>query len=252
MMRYLPPTGTALTARSAASTLSRSPLPPASTSAIASRTSALPGREGIRRERRSYGAVGIKSRTAAAAAGRARELPAERRRDQVRGVEIGVVREVLLVARPEAVQVERVVDADVLVADAGAEGEILAVDGGGQREGVVVPVLEPGADVGGDAAHPNLGVGELAESPAQVDRPGQRVLVGGIEVERDAGVDGRIDLLADAVAPRQERRGEVVDHGAERDRVGRHVQRAGVEPGPERGDVLAGDRVRQALADELH
>src|SRR5438874_544158 len=42
MMRYLPPNGTALTARSEVSTLKRSPPPPESTSAIACCTSDLP------------------------------------------------------------------------------------------------------------------------------------------------------------------------------------------------------------------
>src|SRR5262245_30666110 len=73
--RYLPPNGIALTARSAARTLSRLPLPPASTSANTSRTEfsnrmeSSRGRPEKRWKTRSYGARGALVKAAGAASG---------------------------------------------------------------------------------------------------------------------------------------------------------------------------------------
>src|SRR5437867_262188 len=177
--RYLPPNGTALTARSLVSTLIRSLPPPASTNAMTSRTRS-PMRVGQGGIRRRLGTAPRQVKPGPArdppAAGRVPRLPAVRRRDQVRDVQLLVAREALVVRGEEAVEVGGVVDADLLVAHPGAEGEVLAVRARAQGKGVVVPVLEAGAQVGGHAPQLDLAVEAAAvEAPRQVERPGQRV-----------------------------------------------------------------------------
>src|SRR5262245_21636133 len=108
----------------------------------------------------------------------------------MRRVEVRVLGEVLVVGREKAVQRGRVVHADVLVANAGAKREVLAIRPGAQRERAAIPVLESGADVPGLSAELELGVERPAlEPPRQVESPGQRVMIRGIEVERRAGVE---------------------------------------------------------------
>src|SRR6266571_6572052 len=99
--RYLPPKGTALTARSLVSTLIRSLPPPASTNAITSRTRSpeegRPGRDAAEaRNRASSSQAGpVFPRAGRVSIRRAPRLPAERRRHQVRDIQLLVVRETL-------------------------------------------------------------------------------------------------------------------------------------------------------------
>src|SRR5437867_2853677 len=111
MIRYLPPKGTALTARSPVRTLSRSPPPPESTRAIVSATPCLRIEPSYRKwNRAQYGAPRPESRSGgdperhrrrrrresapparkigprSTGSSRARRLPADAERDQVRGV----------------------------------------------------------------------------------------------------------------------------------------------------------------------
>src|SRR5688572_10807528 len=115
--------------------------------------------------------------------------PGERSRDQMRRVEVLVVGEAIRVGGEEAVELGGVIDAQVLVADTRPERQILAVQPGTDREQVAVPILDTGAEIGGDAAELELAV-ELAslEPPAQIERPGERVALGRIEVEGGPGL----------------------------------------------------------------
>ena len=72
--------------------------------------------------------------------------------------------------------------------------------------------------------------------------------VGRKEVEGRAGVDGGHHHLARAVAPGQIRGRQVSRHRRQRHRIGRHVHHAGVDSRSNEGDVLAGNRVGNALA----
>src|SRR5436190_1137379 len=76
-------------------------------------------------------------------------LPGKRGGDQMRGVEVLVVREVRVAVREVPVQRGGVIGAQVLVAHAGPEGEVLAVGARAQGEGALVPVLEPGPEIRG-------------------------------------------------------------------------------------------------------
>src|SRR5262245_51603407 len=124
------------------------------------------------RFQRAAAGAGANTRPATSPSGARRALggllPGERSRDQMRGVEILVVRETVGVRGEEAVERCSVIDSHVLVADASAEIEILAFDAGAQREDVPVPVLEAGSQVGSHLAELDLAV-ELAvfESPAE-------------------------------------------------------------------------------------
>src|ERR1044072_527223 len=279
MTRYLPPNGSALTARSAHSTPRRSPPPPDRINPSTSRTRRLrwnahrrgvPGRVyGIGRraagEPRTVGsepeavktpgpsAHGPRPRVARPPPWERFRPPAERGGERVRGVEVVVVREGGIVRGEEAMERRGVVGAEVPVAHACAEIEVLPVQARAQRERAPVPVLEPGAQVGVQEPELQLAV-ELAtvEIPGEVGAPGERVTLAGVEVDRRAGREARGDQLARAVAPREVGRRQVVHDGAERDRVARHVKHTAVDARAERRDVFAGDRVRQALADELH
>src|SRR5262245_45442978 len=98
----------------------------------------------------------------------------------------------------------RVVSPEVLVANPGAEVQVLAVHARTQGKQVAVPVLEPGAHVPGLAPEAQLAV-ELAslEAPREVEPPGERVALGREEIERGPGIEGGNDQLAGAVAPGQ-------------------------------------------------
>src|SRR5262245_26239214 len=114
-IRYLPPNGTALTARSAVSTLSFSPPPPESTSAMACLIVApAVSRQGRNRPRQRQAARAATRDLAPAG------LPAHRERDEMRGVEVLIVGEVGVVGGEEAMQLGRVVHPDLLPAQAGA------------------------------------------------------------------------------------------------------------------------------------
>src|SRR5262245_55828766 len=165
MTRYLPPNGSALTARSAHSTPSRSPLPPERIRARMSRTTRLrstvspwgsiPETRTVGTARRGSKLTPPRGRGRAAGRGDAAvaRLPADRGAQQVRRLQVVVVGEVGIVGGEEAVERGRVVGAKVLVAHADAEIEVLPVDAGAQRERVAVPVLEAGAQVGVQGAH---------------------------------------------------------------------------------------------------
>src|SRR5262249_26114597 len=157
--------GTALTARSAVSTLSFSPPPPESTSAMACLIVApAVSRQGRNRPRQRQAARAATRDLAPAG------LPAHRERGRMRGVAVLIVGEVGVVGGEEAMQLRRVVHADLLPAQAGAEGEVLYVGAGAQRDQVPVPVLETGADVRGHRPHLELAVGAAVEVPGQVER----------------------------------------------------------------------------------
>src|SRR5437773_6187746 len=100
MIRYLPPNGTALTARSAVSTLKRSPPPPESTRATVSATTPS-GIGSLGSNAAGHTMKRPRPRQEAGPRGKTGGggLPAHAERDEVGGVEIGVVRKRLVVGR---------------------------------------------------------------------------------------------------------------------------------------------------------
>src|SRR5204863_318141 len=116
-----------------------------------------------------------------------------------------------------AVIEERVIEAELVVADPGSRGEVLRLESGAERETAIEPVFQPGMELEGDAAEMRL-AGEplVGESHLHVERGrdemppvAEAARLGGAQAQR-----GR-DELARAGVPEDPGRGRVTEGGSQ-------------------------------------